>query len=133
MQTHLTIPANLAEISAFTPKLESQLQHLVVEVRTTVTLAVHELLVNIVEHGYMDEAGKIDLTITHTSIDLSIVVTDQAKTAFEMPDQIDAPDPVDLPEGGMGMFIIHQAFDAVKYERLEQGNRWTLVKTLGGA
>jgi serine/threonine-protein kinase RsbW len=100
-------------------------------VRTTTTLAVHELLVNIVEHAYMGEPGQIDLTITYTSIDLSIVIADQAKTAFVMPDQIDAPDPADLPEGGMGMFIIHQAFDVVKYERLELGNQWTLVKTLG--
>lgn len=101
-----------------------------VTLRMEVVLALHELLVNIVAHAYAGAEGQIDLDIQQTADALTLTVTDQAATAFELPESIAAPDLSDLPESGMGLFIIREVFDDVNYMHLAPGNRWILHKTL---
>lgn len=131
MNERMTVAASLEAASNFTQGFEVRLQALPVEARTAVTLAVHELLVNIVEHAYAGLPGDIVLEYVLDDAAIRLVVTDRADNHFTMPDVVAPPDPLDLPEGGMGLFIIHQAFDVVRYEPLPQGNRWQLIKQLG--
>lgn len=132
MQMQITVPATLEDVSRFTHQFESQLAPLPIDVLTPVTLAVHELLVNIVNHAYNGQPGEIHLDIDLSPAALSVLIEDGGDNAFAAPEEIKAPDLNDLPESGMGLFIIHQAFNTVDYTRLERGNRWRLVKTLGG-
>ncbi|MEO1443463.1 MAG: ATP-binding protein, partial [Chloroflexota bacterium] len=63
---------------------------------------------------------------------LTITIQDHAANVFNSASaSIDGPDPLDLPEGGMGMFIIHQTFERVDYARTDDGNLWTLEKRIG--
>ena len=132
MDTHTTINATLEAVSKFTGRLETQLEALPVETRTGVVLGIQELLVNIVRHAYAGAEGHIDFDFQYDRTTIHITVTDSARNAFTMPDEIAAPDPLSLPEHGMGLFIIRQSFDDVRYERLANGNRWQLVKSIGG-
>ncbi len=132
MQIQISLPATLEDVSLFSSEFESKLHPLPVDVLTPITLAVHELLVNIVRHAYAGQPGDITLNIEQSSTELNVVIMDAGANAFAQPDVIAGPDLSDLPESGMGLFIIHQAFNVVEYTRTEQGNRWQLVKTLGG-
>lgn len=122
------IPATLESVSNFNQTLETYLREMPIEDRTALVLAVQELLVNIVRHAYGDVTGFIHFNMEQSNNSVIIMVRDNAQQAFVMPKTIDPPDPLDLPEGGMGLFIIHQVFDLVEYERLPDGNRWHLRK-----
>ena len=126
-----TIPATLEAVSKFTQDLEIHFASISIEARTLITLAIQEILVNIVQHAYADSSGEIDFDMTLSQQELQISIRDYADNAFDMPDQISEPDPLALQEHGMGMFIIFQSFDNVQYERLSDGNRWQLIKKLG--
>lgn len=132
MNKQMTFAATLEATSHFTQQLEDWMSFLAMDVRTPVVLAVHELLVNIVRHAYAGQTGEITTAIETTPKALRIRIRDFAPNGFVMPDQVAAPDLVDLPEGGMGLYIIQQAFDRVNYQHLTDGNLWQLDKTLGG-
>jgi serine/threonine-protein kinase RsbW len=129
MKTNLD--ATLSTVSRFTESLETDLAALSIEVRTGIVLAVQELLVNIVRHAYEGKSGQIEFELDQSDSQILIQVKDDAEKAFEMPETITAPDLLDLPEHGMGLFIIHQAFDTVDYKRTEGRNHWRLMKLLG--
>lgn len=131
MPDRIQLPATLEHVSKFVTKLDAQLRSLPMSTRVNIVLAVQELLVNIVKHAYAGEPGTIDFTLKHTQERIEFIIEDHATNTFEMPDVIAEPDPLALPEGGMGIFIIHQAFDEVSYSRLDKGNRWKLYKHLG--
>ncbi len=130
MHQKTTIPASLEAVSKFTQDLETAFELTSIELRTIITLAIQEILVNIVQHAYGGASGQIDIDMTLSQQELQFIITDYADNAFEMPDEISEPDPLALQEHGMGMFIIHQSFDNVHYDRLSNGNRWQLRKNL---
>lgn len=130
MREKTTIPATLEEVSKFTQSLERQLEQLPIEERTLIILAIQELLVNIVEHAYAGEPGEIEFELSLNDNDLIVIVFDNADHTFDMPNNIVAPDPLDLPENGMGLYIIQQSFDNVKHSRMSNGNQWQLEKKL---
>ena len=125
-----TIPATLEAISEFIQSLEQRLESTPLAVRIGITLPLQELCVNIVRHAYEGREGQILIEMNQTGQDMAITVTDSAPKAFTPSTAIVPPDLNELPEGGMGLFIIYQSFDRVIYERLTLGNRWHLTKTL---
>ena len=131
MPQTITITATLQAVSEAVQGFEDQWAHLPSELRTLLLLAMQELCVNIVKHGYAGAAGTIVLLVELDTAQLRVTVHDTAPNAFTMPDEIEAPDPLALPESGWGIFIIHQVFDQVQYERLPDGNCWRLQKALG--
>ena len=130
MTKQITVPGSLESVSSFTQKLESELAGLSIETRTTVVLAIHELMVNIVEHGYKGKAGQINVVLDLSDSNLRMEIRDRAENPFEMPDDVPELNPLDLREHGMGLFIIQQAFDNVVHTNLEPGNYWLLEKSL---
>lgn len=131
MRINETITATLEAVSHFGTKLESHLQSLTVDTRTTILLAVQELLVNIVRHAYNGQDGLIHFDMFMSASEISITVVDGALNALDLNEPIAELDPLDLPESGMGLFIIYQSFDTIEYAHLQPGNRWHLVKRLG--
>lgn len=125
-----TIPATVRDVSEFTASLGEALAPLPPEVEAAVVLGIQELCINIVRHAYAGAAGSIQFQIERSSDTLQFTIHDTGQNAYQPTREITAPDPLDLPESGMGLFIIHQTFDRVDYERLPDGNRWVLVKTL---
>ncbi|MCA9913925.1 MAG: ATP-binding protein [Anaerolineae bacterium] len=130
MNKEVVIPATLQAVSNFTAGLDALLVELPMEVRVKVVLAVQELCVNIVEHAYDGVEGDIVMQIHWNPTQLELEVVDRAPKEFQPPAEVTAPDPFSLPEGGMGLFILHHSFDEVTYSREQDRNIWKLQKTL---
>lgn len=98
-----------------------------------VSLAVDEALCNVINHGYEKRAdGRITLSLW--AIDgpparMKIVIEDRAKQVD--PNAIRSRDLDDIRPGGLGVFIIREIMDDVRYEKREGGGmRLTLIKNV---
>lgn len=98
-----------------------------------VSLAVDEALCNIINHGYgRRDDGRIWLKLWAWNAEppgIRIVIEDLAQQVD--PDKIRSRDLDDIRPGGLGVFIIREIMDEVKYEqRSEGGMRLTMAKRL---
>jgi serine/threonine-protein kinase RsbW len=97
-----------------------------------VEMAMDEACSNIIEHAYEGmETGDIECTCEMDDGTLSIILRDHGcsfdVTAIPSPDISAAL--VDRPIGGLGVFLMRQLMDEIKYERMgELGNVLTMVK-----
>ena len=135
----VTVPPTLADVARAIEALEAELpQQLHEHERFTVSIALAEVLTNIVEHGYDNRGGPaIELTWSASRSGLVIEVRDAGRPipadrlAQAGPDTTFGFDPSDLgglPEGGMGLGIIKTAFDHVAYRSKDGVNRLRLGK-----
>ncbi len=98
------------------------------DIRTGLELAIHEVLTNIVVHGYADTRGSITLRFGGDTSEIVIDIEDQAR-AF---DPLEAPMPdLDAPQvHGYGMFLVRELMDTTEYGRRGQTNHLRLIKHL---
>jgi len=98
-----------------------------------ISLAIDEALCNIINHGYERRTdGRIWVGIWALSNDppgLRIVIEDEARQVD--PATIQSRDLDDVRPGGLGVYLIQEIMDQVKYERRpHKGMRLTMVKRL---
>ena len=94
-------------------------------------LALHEHLVNLVDHAYEGDGNKlITVTITCNSNTIKIETQDTGKPLTGKLDEMRMPDPSELAEGGYGMAIIQTLMDEVKYKADHGTNIWILIKNI---
>ena len=93
-----------------------------------VQLAVHELLVNIMEHAYPTEKGDIVIEMGIADEMFSAELTDTG-ISFD-PSTVAEPDPHALQENGFGLFLIDTIMDLVEYRPGVDGNVWKVSKKL---
>jgi serine phosphatase RsbU (regulator of sigma subunit)/putative methionine-R-sulfoxide reductase with GAF domain/anti-sigma regulatory factor (Ser/Thr protein kinase) len=99
-----------------------------------VELSADEACTNVIEHAYEGtDGGEIECTCDTNDKNLTIIIHDHGKT-FD-PSSIPFPDlDADLesrPVGGLGVFLMKQLMDEVRFEPLgEAGNVLTMVKHL---
>ena len=94
-------------------------------------LAVDEACTNIVRHAYDGDSGQIELEIEATGDGVQVRLRDWGEP-FD-PQLVPEPDvtaPLEQrPLGGLGLFLIRQMMDEVRFEfDPEQGNRLTMTK-----
>lgn len=100
-------------------------------------LAVEEVFVNLVQHGYGEAvAGPVRVELSKKDGALWVTIRDEAPP-FE-PDSAPTPDVgAGLEEretGGLGLFLVDQLMDEVRYQPgYEGGNRLDLIKKLAPA
>jgi serine/threonine-protein kinase RsbW len=94
-----------------------------------VELAVAEAVNNVIRHAYHGEPGHpIELLFTLEDGRFTIEVSDTGTPMPERPSPVFDFDPQDvarLPEGGMGLFLIHSVMDEVEYR--SRGGRNSLA------
>lgn len=96
-------------------------------------LVVAEVLNNIVEHAYQDQAGGlILLNLKFSTHGIKAQFTDYGlpMPGGTPPDGVPANLDVerdDLPEGGFGWFLIHSMTEDLVYRKAEDGNLLTLT------
>lgn len=96
-----------------------------------VSLAVDEALCNVINHGY-EKRGDGRITVSLWALDddpprLKVMIEDRARQVD--PQQIRSRDLNDIRPGGLGVFIIREIMDEVRYERRDGGGmRLTLIK-----
>jgi serine/threonine-protein kinase RsbW len=93
-------------------------------------LAVEEACCNVIEHAYNGEGGEFYVGFRSHDRDVMITVRDQGKP-FD-PASVAPPDmnlPLeDRPVGGLGLHLIHQLMDQVKFEFSDGTNTLTMIK-----
>lgn len=96
-------------------------------------LAVDEACTNVVKHGYRDDSGFIEIVITGNGREFSITIHDTGK-GFDLRN-VKSPDLKMYVEtrrrGGLGVFLMNQLMDEVRYRAAEDGNILTMIKRLG--
>jgi anti-sigma regulatory factor (Ser/Thr protein kinase) len=103
------------------------------QVRNAVSLALEEMILNIINHGYQ---GRDD-----RSIDVSAAM-EEGRIVVTIDDRAAAFDPLTMPTpdvsapleertaGGLGVHLTRRLMDTVDYRRTEDGNRLVLTKKL---
>lgn len=96
-----------------------------------VVSAFNEAFNNIVEHAYAAARGDVEVALTVEHDRLILRLIDQGEGfnfgdsgANEQPPELDT-----LSEGGMGLFIIRRAMSEVFYERRQDRNLLTMVRS----
>ncbi|MCJ7700380.1 MAG: ATP-binding protein [Anaerolineales bacterium] len=96
-----------------------------------ITLAVHEVCINIIEHAYCGLPGRIrmDINILDDPHRLEIVLNDHGK-AFELGEIFLPNQDEEVQMRGYGLYLVHQLMDQVEYIPKTGNNTWKLVKDL---
>jgi serine/threonine-protein kinase RsbW len=93
-------------------------------------LALEEACCNVIEHAYNGEGGEFCVCVETRGRDVVITLRDQGKP-FD-PASVPAPDmhlPLDERRiGGLGLHLIYQLMDEVRFEFSDGTNTLTLVK-----
>lgn len=129
----LRMTSTLSEFGAVRRFVEDRLQALGASRDATldVLLAVEEMVMNVIIHGYGDTPGPIEITILPQGDSLEVRVRDRARP-FD-PTLVPAPDtslPLDLrAPGGLGIHLARHYMDSMSYRRTPEGeNELIMVK-----
>jgi len=131
----LRVPAedrHLAEIRDFIQEVGEKIQ---IPGRTLANtkLAVEEACTNVVKHGYKGQAGFIEVIVTGNMREFHIEIRDQGQ-GFDLRN-VKSPDLKIYVEnrkrGGLGVFLMNQLMDEVRYRAGTDGNILTMSKRLG--
>lgn len=98
-----------------------------------VSLAIEELVTNCIKYGY-DDAGThtiaIVLTVDHQALTILVIDDGHAFDPLATPPPDLSLDIEDRPIGGLGIHLLRQLSDDVRYERRDGTNRLTLIKRI---
>jgi anti-sigma regulatory factor (Ser/Thr protein kinase) len=104
--------------------------HLPSDAGHRVISAFVEAFNNAVIHAYEGRLpGPVRVELEVDAHRLSVRVIDEGE-AF-VPEDVPEPNLASLPEGGLGLFIIRNFMDQVRYERQAEKNVLTMVKEFG--
>ena len=133
METELTLRNEVSEISllaAFVEGLGEEL-NLSPDVVFNLNLALEEAVTNVVLYAYpQGQSGDISLTasVHDNMIELSLSDSGKAFNPTQMPDADVTLSADERQIGGLGIFLIRQIMDDVRYERADGRNVLTLTK-----
>lgn len=93
-----------------------------------VQLATHEICLNIIQHAYGHEEGRLQV-YTQLDVDNSVITIDiyDSGKAFDLK-AISLPDPEEPQAHGYGLFIAKQLMDRLEYTAVPGKNHWRLQK-----
>jgi len=96
-------------------------------------LVLDELFTNVVSYGYVDNSEeKVCITLLRRDNLMEITMSDSGKpfdpTLAKKPelDRLLA----EVPDGGLGIFLVHQYTDTIHYKRADDKNILTLTKKI---
>ncbi len=137
MKTSLELPqARLQDLESIHQFLDEFAQHAALDETITfaMRLAVEEVFVNLVEHGYKHALGAVGITLQSSPDRVTVMIRDHAPP---FPPE-NAPRPQLDQEwqtrqvGGLGWHFIREMMDEIEYRSdPAQGNILTLVKRIG--
>lgn len=136
-ERHTAVPGDAAQL----PALLRFLQDFWREFKLTPAealafeLALEEVFMNVVMHGSRaDRAPGVKVSMTVVDGGVMLTVEDDGP-AFD-PLSLPAPDLTASLEarrvGGLGVFLVRQVMDSVRYERRDTTNRLQMTKKMGG-
>lgn len=103
--------------------------------RTPILIACEELIVNVMQFAYGGDDGILSVAVEHTPHGVSITLVDNG-IPFNLVERVDADVSVPLHErqsGGLGIFIVKNLMDEVKYEYRDNRNIVRITKRVSGS
>jgi serine/threonine-protein kinase RsbW len=101
-----------------------------------VELALTEAVNNCIRHAYQHVPGlPVEVVFTRDGDQFTLEVTDEGRPMPTRPAPVLDFDPADLahlPEGGMGLYLIHSVMDRVEYASRDGRNTLTMTRRLAG-
>lgn len=128
----LTVKGKVKDMPAIIDFLEAACQAAGVEPERQfdIVLAVEEAASNVFEHAYKGRAGLLTIMCAAEGHDLHITLFDKGRP-FD-PAAVERPDmSVPLEQrrlGGLGMHLMHQLMDDVRYTFTPEGNTLLMIK-----
>ncbi|MCK5798640.1 MAG: ATP-binding protein [Deltaproteobacteria bacterium] len=133
----IRLPADLTAI----PRVHEELAILAdrkifsADVRDALGVALDEVLVNVVMHGYGSQPGEISLSFSlEASPRRFVVEVEDAAPSFDPLARADPPIDEDVEArqvGGLGIYLVKNLMDDVQYRRHAGHNYLRLIKALG--
>ncbi len=140
VQTKMFFPATFYHASRMTQALRLLMEDRTSEeTRNEMEIGVMEAMTNIVRHAYKDvPIGTIEATYTSALEGITVEFKDTGSPIpsdlFERANNsglnFDETDVANLPEGGMGVALMHVIFDSIEYNHENNINRLTLFKRI---
>ncbi len=97
-------------------------------------LASEEIFSNISKYAYPDEAGDVELKVEYDKLSKELKLNFQDRGVPFNPCLNSNPDISqsfkDRKIGGLGLYIVHQIADSIKYENIEGRNQLTILKKI---
>jgi serine/threonine-protein kinase RsbW len=128
----LTIGSEITEIPEVSARLEEAMSGygFSPEEILDTQLAVEEVITNAIVHGYKKTRGEIHISCRITGNFAEVQITDTAPpfNPLSLPEPDLAGDVSDRKVGGLGVFLVRQVMDDVRYRREGKKNILTLVK-----
>ena len=130
---HIELPAkyeNLALIRALLAAIMEKSPDVdqLADLKYNIQIATHEICLNIIQHAYGHEDGRIRMMIELKLDERSIqIYLYDSGRSFDINDIVD-PD-LDEPQAhGYGLFIAKQLMDTLEYHPSQETNHWRLQK-----
>lgn len=127
----LCLPAKHIYLSMIGVSIENLIKRLGGSERAIydIQIAIQEICANVVDHAYRElPLGTLTVEIILDGSELYIFVVDEGHE-FN-PERSREPILGQLQERGYGLFFARKLMDEVRYDRVDQQNRWTLRKSL---
>ena len=97
-------------------------------------ICITEAVNNVIKHAYQGEKNKpitISVKKENNEVELQIIDEGTPRSHFEIPNlEFDPDDTENLPESGMGVFIMNQLMDKIDYLTINGKNYFTMKKYL---
>lgn len=97
------------------------------EDRMALELALVELTSNVIEHGARPDGVSCELRLEIGDERFQALLSDDGVAATVDPDAAVLPD--DFAEGGRGLALVQMVVDDLRYERVADRNRWTVLRS----
>lgn len=91
-------------------------------------LAIQEVAVNIVNHAYAGQEGRIQMRLQLVEQPPQLMLFFYDTGASFDPTLVPPPRLGELQEHGFGLFLVRELMDEVEYQSTTTGNCWKLVK-----
>ena len=99
---------------------------------TRIEIAIEEALVNVIHYAYLDKKGKIELMCRFCCNEfIELIIKDYGIpfNPLEAHKEVNKEAKLhERKEGGLGIVLMHQLMDKIKYERIKGANILTLRK-----
>ncbi|MEI6292250.1 MAG: ATP-binding protein [Methanomicrobiales archaeon] len=136
-RTDQTIPAEMSGLNEILDGIAILLeeQGFPYELISDVQLATDEAVTNAILHGYDGKEGEVHVAAEADDQEVIIIVEDRAP-AFDPVSFVSrdvSKDGDDRPIGGLGLILIRNVMDEVRYEHRDGKNIFTMVKRRGSS
>lgn len=129
---HLRIPGRIESVIEVVDAVMTRLAGASADTATRTAIGLHEVLNNIVEHGYAGRSGgDIEVSLAHEGEDAWVEILDDgnphpSRDADRPPEPSPVDDLMEMGTRGRGLWLISQCFAEVSYDLAAGRNRTRL-------